>query len=90
MQKLFFFLRSLVVVCLLATTTTVLAASGTESVKAHYLPEETAARFGELNILHNNRICQMQTYAIYFTKKLYGTDTYQGLTAEQVLTGWIF
>ena len=90
MQKLFFFLRSLVVVCLLATTTTALAASGPESVKAHYLPEETAARFGELNILHNNRICQMQTYAIYFTKKLYGTDTYQGLTAEQVLTGWIF
>lgn len=32
----------------------------------------------------------MQTYAIYFTKKLYGSDTYQGLTAEQVLTGWIF
>lgn len=90
MQKLFFFLRSLVVVCLLATTTTAHAANGTESVKAHYLPEETAARFGELNILHNNRICQMQTYAIYFTKKLYGTDTYQGLTAEQVLTGWIF
>ena len=72
------------------TTTTVLAVNGTESVKAHYLPEETAARFGELNILHNNRICQMQTYAIYFTKKLYGSDTYQGLTAEQVLTGWIF
>lgn len=91
MQKLLFSLRTLFVVCLLATTTTtVIAANGTESVKAHYLPEETAARFGELNILHNNRICQMQTYAIYFTKKLYGSDTYQGLTAEQVLTGWIF
>ena len=66
------------------------AADDAESVKAHYLPEETAAKFGELNILYNSRICPMQTFAIDFTKKLYGEKTYKGLTAEQVLTGWIF
>lgn len=66
------------------------AADDAESVKAHYLSEETAAKFGELNILYNSRICPMQTFAIDFTKKLYGEKTYKGLTAEQVLTGWIF
>ena len=68
------------------------AASAEESdaVKAHFLPETTAAKFGELNILYNSRICPMQTFAIDFTKKLYGARTYKGLTAEQVLTGWIF
>lgn len=56
----------------------------------HALPEATAEKFGELFILHNNRICPMQTFAIDFTKKLYGAQSYKGLTAEQVLTGWIF
>lgn len=56
----------------------------------HALPEKTAEKFGELFILHNNRICPMQTFAIDFTKKLYGARSYKGLTAEQVLTGWIF
>ena len=56
----------------------------------HALPEKTAEKFGELFILHNNRICPMQTFAIDFTKKLYGAQSYKGLTAEQVLTGWIF
>lgn len=61
------------------------------SVRAqHTLPEETARKFGKLNILYNDRICPMQTFAIDFTKKLYGSRTYKGMTAEQVLTGFIF
>ena len=66
------------------------AADNTADVKAHYLPEATAARFGNLFILYNSRICPMQTFAIDFTKKLYGANSYKGLTAEQVLTGWMF
>lgn len=54
------------------------------------LPKETAAKFGELNILYNDRICPLQTFAIDFTKKVYGAKSYKGFTAEQVLTGWIF
>jgi len=54
------------------------------------LPKETADKFGQLNILYNDRICPLQTFAIDFTKKLCGKATYNGMTAEQVLTGFIF
>ena len=57
---------------------------------AEVLPKATAEKFGELNILYNNRICPVQTYALDFCKKIYGARSYKGLTAEQVLTGWIF
>lgn len=57
---------------------------------APVLPKETAGKFGELNILYNNRVCPLQTYAIDFTKKLYGKAGYKGYTPEQVLTGFIF
>lgn len=57
---------------------------------APVLSEETARKFGELNILYNNRVCPLQTYAIDFTKKLYGKAGYKGYTPEQVLTGFIF
>ena len=54
------------------------------------LPEETAKEFGKLNILYNDRICPLQTFALDFTKKLYGKRSYKGYSAEQVLTGFIF
>jgi len=54
------------------------------------LPEETADRFGKLFVVYNERVCPMQTYALDFTKKLYGKRHYQEYTAEQVLTGFIF
>lgn len=54
------------------------------------LPRETAAKFGQLFILHNDRICPMQTFAQDFTMKLHGAKSYKGFTAEQVLTGFIF
>ncbi len=57
---------------------------------APVLPRETASRFGQLNILYNDRICPLQTFAIDFTRKLYGSSSYQGYTPEQVLTGFIF
>ena len=55
-----------------------------------FLPQDVAEEFGNLYILYNDRVCPMQTYAHDFTIKLYGKDTYRGLTANQVLTGWIF
>lgn len=57
---------------------------------AHVLPQNTAKKFGELYILYNNRICPLQTFAIDFTKKIYGSSSYNGYSAEQVLTGFIF
>lgn len=54
------------------------------------LPKETAERLGRLCMLYNGRICPVQTYALDFCKKIYGARSYKGLTAEQVLSGWIF
>lgn len=63
-------------------------ASGVATPKV--LPKEVAASFGDLYVLYNNRICPLQTLAKDFTTKLYGKQTYRGLTAEQVFTGWMF
>lgn len=54
------------------------------------VPRESADKFGRLNILYNNRICPVQTYALDFTKKLCGKRHYDNLSAEQVLLGFIF
>ena len=54
------------------------------------LPAATAEHFGRLNMLYNDRVCPAQTYALDFTRKLCGSRSYNGLTAEQVLTGFIF
>ena len=66
------------------------AQSSLEDLQNATLPKETAEKFGELNILYNDRICPVQTYALDFCKKIYGARSYKGLTAEQVLCGWIF
>lgn len=66
------------------------AESATGNLQNAVLPKETAEKFGELNILYNDRICPVQTYALDFCKKIYGARSYKGLTAEQVLSGWIF
>lgn len=53
------------------------------------LPKETADKFGRLYVLYNNRVCPLQTLAIDFTKKLCGSASYGGYTAEQVLMGFV-
>ena len=70
-------------VCLLAGITSTSSA-------ANVWPKETAEEFCRLQVVYNNRICPLQTLAIDFTKKIYGDTHYHGLTAEQVLTGWLF
>ena len=66
------------------------AESATGNLQNAVLPKETAEKFGELHILYNARICPVQTFALDFCKKIYGARSYQGLTAEQVLSGWVF
>ncbi len=53
------------------------------------LPADVAAQFGDLYAYYNGRICPLQTVAKDFTVKLCGKATYEGLTPEQVLTGWM-
>lgn len=66
------------------------AESATGNLQNAVLPKETAEKFGELHILYNDRICPVQTFALDFCKKIYGVRSYLGLTAEQVLSGWVF
>lgn len=54
------------------------------------LSRPVAQKMGELLVNYNDRICPLQTFAIDFTKKLCGKKSYKGLTAEQVLAGWLF
>ena len=63
---------------------------GTPTFAVTTFPKETAHEFGKLYIDYNNRICPLQTFAIDFTKKLYGKPIYKEYSAEQVLLGFIF
>lgn len=66
--------------------------NGTSVCRAElkYLPKEVAEEYGRMYVYYNDRICQIQTLAGDFAMKLYGKKSYKGLSAEQVLTGWIF
>ncbi len=74
--------RGLSVVALL------LVASGASAVES--LSQPAAKAFGEMLIQQNGRICPVQTVAIDFTKKLSGKSSYNGYSAEQVMTGYLF
>lgn len=54
------------------------------------LPRETASKMGEMYTLYKGRICPLQTFAKDFTTKLTGKATYEGLSCEQVLSGFLF
>ena len=54
------------------------------------LPKATADKMGRIHILYKGRVCPLQTYAKDFTTKLSGKASYQGLTPEQVLSGYLF
>lgn len=83
---------ALMIACILSmgNIQTLHAESATGNLQNAVLPKETAEKFGELHILYNDRICPVQTFALDFCKKIYGARSYQGLTAEQVLSGWVF
>ena len=77
--------------CLLALGSLNLqAVSGPTGVTPQTVPLEVAETFGDLYVYYNDRICPLQTLARDFTTKLYGKPGYKGLTAEQVLLGWLF
>lgn len=71
-----------VFICLISCSTAMATPSA--------LPKDVAEEMGNLHVYYNHRICPLQTVARDFTKKMYGSSSYDGLTAEQVMTGWIF
>lgn len=79
---------SLLALLLFVTLPAIASEGGKDMPKA--LQRPLAKSFGMLYVYHNGRIVPMQTLARDFCLKIYGKDSYRGLTAEQVLTGWIF
>lgn len=67
-----------------------LSASAQNVPTASVLPRDVAEEMGQLFVNHNGRICPLQTAARDFTLKLCGSTEYEGLSSEQVLTGWMF
>lgn len=51
---------------------------------------EAAKHLGQLQMLHNGRVCPLQTYAIQLTSKLYSKPTYKDFSAEQIVAGYMF
>lgn len=54
------------------------------------LPKEVADEFSQLYVYYNDRVAPFQTLARDYCLKAYGDASYEGLTAEQVVTGWLF
>ena len=77
-------------VCKGAAVAALLLVSGTISAQPRSLPKATASKMGEMYVLYKGRVCPLQTYAKDFTTKLTGKATYRGLSAEQVLSGYLF
>lgn len=74
--------KGLLGLCLLLTFPATTKAAPTVS-------RQVADEFGQLQILYAGRICPVETFALDFTKKLSGGRSYDGLTACQVLMGWM-
>ena len=72
------------------TVSLLLLLVGTAAKAQTALPKAAADEFGKVLIVYNGRICPMETYAIDFTKKLYGKASYKKFTPCQVLTGFLF
>ena len=58
--------------------------------KPNTLPKESADKMGQMYVMYKGRVCPMQTLAKDFTTKMCGKARYQGLTPEQVFSGWLF
>lgn len=54
------------------------------------IPRPLAARLGKVNVCWGGRVMPLQTMARDFCLKVNGSDSYRGLTPEQVVAGWLF
>lgn len=54
------------------------------------IPRSLASRLGKVNVYWGDRVMPLQTMARDFCLKVNGSTTYRGLTAEQVMAGWLF
>lgn len=81
-------LRRCAVVVLAVSAAVSAGASGRPLPSA--IPAPLAARMGDMFVYYGDRVMPLGTMARDFCNKVYGSSSYRGLTAEQVLTGWLF
>lgn len=81
-------IKTIGTIILILSYSTAMAANKTPVPKTFQQP--LAKDFGQLYVYWGNRIVPMQTLARDFCLKIYGKDSYKGLSPEQVLTGWLF
>ncbi len=79
---------SAVVLALLAPSALEAKAPAEEAPKV--LPGEAADALGELFVYYNDRICPLSTLCRDYCLKAYGKGSWNGYSAEQVITGWLF
>ena len=65
-------------------------AGATDTASLPAMQRPLANNLGKVYVYWNDRVCPLQTMARDVTLKLYGSTTYSGLSAEQVLSGWLF
>ena len=65
------------------------AAAGAQAAPAT-IPRPLADSLGTINIYTGGRIVPMKVYARDFALRLTGGTSYQGLSPEQILAGWLF
>ena len=83
-------LSLLLMLILPLASVTVASADTLQETTPAVLPKAEAEQMGRLHVLYNDRICPLETYALDFTKKLSGSRTYNGMSALEVLTGFMF
>lgn len=80
-------LRGAAVVCLLLS---VALPAEAKKQAPPTVSREVAKEMGNLYVYYNDRVCPLSTLANDFVVKLYGKPAYKGLSAEEVLCGWLF
>lgn len=68
---------------------TVCVPSPTSARSVPTIQADKAGRLARMPIIYNDRVAPLSTLAHDFTTKLYGKSSYKGLSAEQVVYGWL-
>lgn len=73
----------------LITLTLCLISIGATARSLPTISDEKAEQMARMQVIYNDRIAPFNTLAQDIVKKIYGSDSYHGLSAEQVVYGWI-
>ena len=66
------------------------ASQDNKNFKEITVDKERAAHFSKMWVDYHGRICPLQTLAIDYTTKITGKKSFEGLSSEQFLMGWVF